>query len=83
MTKETIKFKRVDVLNVPKASTFIFNGELHVNSPMMPPPGSKPLDASKIIITTQPEYNQLEGEVLTIDYPASSACCDAATDAKD
>jgi hypothetical protein len=77
MSKEQCpKISQVDVNDVPKQHTFIHEGVLYVNSKMMPPPGSQPLDASKIIITTQPEYNALEAGVLMINYPNAAATAD-------
>jgi hypothetical protein len=70
---ETTKILKVDVLDVPKAKTFIHEGVLYVNSNMMPPVNSQPLAASKIMIHTEPKFNNLEGETLTIDYTPASA----------
>ena len=83
MNKNPLKITKVDVLDVPKATTFIHEGVLHVNSKMMPPVNSQPLNASKIMIHTEPKYNNIEGETLTIDYtPASATTANSAGERK-
>jgi hypothetical protein len=68
MTKLNLNINKVDVFNIPKKTTFIHEGKLYVNSLMMPPINSKPLEATSIDIHCQPEQTSLEGQVLTIDF---------------
>lgn len=66
------KITEVMVLDIDPNKIFIWEGTIYVNSKMMPPLNSKPVECSKIIVSTDPKLNSMKDTLLTVDYKPES-----------